>query len=82
MNLFDPDPYRNPVLQFGSETCQGYQQNRAPKARPYRSPGHRPGFIDKMRDLRAEGPAYRLHFPFMRLPCCGSGFWGGATMDA
>ena len=57
MNLFDSDPYCNSVLQFrtaipysnpvlhvGSETCQGYQQNRAPKARRYPSPGHRPGF--------------------------------------
>ena len=54
-----------------------FRQTRAPKVRGYASPlhrpGHRPGFAEPTRPLRAAGPIYALQavcsaLPFARNP--------------
>ncbi len=43
----------------GDRCCDSqFSQTRAPKVRGYTSPGHRPGFWETIRFLRAAGPIY------------------------
>jgi hypothetical protein len=45
-----------------------FSQTGAPKVRGYTSPGHRPGFWETIRFLRAAGPIYALRYVAIVIP--------------